>query len=263
MLLVADIRSKNGKGHAVLATRPLFMSATAYSPTRVQYNQQQISMEFRLVYDGQLRSGQGGGSSANKHEIRKAIHQQLAKLWEAVPDLKMRSSPHSILNAPPAKGIAGHAGHSVTMAAAIERPSLWETLGSQFRGCDYRFVPLVSNHLKLTCSLDILLLWQDRIVPVGPAGDIDNRLKTLFDALQIPQSCSDVDPPTERDEFLFVLLENDNLITDVRVTTDRMLTPYVRTPGQGASHPENFVRLVINVKVQPSIVGFENLAFLS
>jgi hypothetical protein len=106
-------------------------------------------------------------------------------------------------------------------------------------------------------------LWQDRIVPVGPAGDIDNRLKTLFDALQIPQSCSDVDPPAERDGYLFVLLENDNLITDVRVTTDRLLTPHVPTPGQGASHPENFVRLVINVKVQPSIVGFENLAFLS
>src|SRR4051812_20597719 len=115
-------------------------------------------MEFRLLYDGQLRSGQGGGSSANKHEIRKAIHLQLAKLWDAVPDLKMRSSPHSILNAPSAKGIAGHVGHSVTMAAATPRPSLWETLGGQFRRCDYRFVPLVSNHLKLTCSLDILLL---------------------------------------------------------------------------------------------------------
>jgi hypothetical protein len=219
-------------------------------------------MEFRLVYDGQLRSGQGGGSSANKHEIRKAIHQQLAQLWEAIPDLKMRSSPHSVLRAPAAEGMAGQLGYKVTMAAAIQQPSLWETLGGRFQRCDYRFVPLVSNHLKLTCSLDILLLWRDRIVPVGPAGDIDNRLKTLFDALQIPQSCSDVDPPTGKDEYLFVLLENDNLITDVRVTTDRMLTPYVQTPGQGASHPENLVRLVINVKVQPSVVDFENVAFL-
>lgn len=220
-------------------------------------------MEFRLVYDGQLRSGQGGGASGNKHEIRKAVHQQLAQLWEVTPNLKMRSVAHSILSAPPAEGTAGQVGHTVTMAAAIQRPSIWETLGTQFRQCGYRFVPLVSNHLKLTCSLDVLLLWRDRIMPVGPAGDIDNRLKTLFDALQIPQSCTDVDQPTAIDEYLFVLLENDNLITDVRVTTDRMLTPYVLTPGQGASHPENYVRLVINVKVQPSIVGFDNVAFLS
>src|ERR1019366_5564837 len=99
--------------------------------------------------------------------------------------------------------------------------------------------------------------------PVGPTGDIDNRLKTLFVALQIPQSCSDIDPPAQNDEYLLVLLENDNLITDVRVTTDRLLTPYVATPGSGPSHPENVVHLVINVKVHPDIVLFENVAFLS
>jgi len=58
-------------------------------------------------------------------------------------------------------------------------------------------------------------------------------------------------------------LENDNLITDVRVATDRLLTPFAPTPGPGASHPENHVHLVINVKVHPSVVIFDNLGFLS
>ena len=224
---------------------------------------EEVCMEFRLIYDGPLRSGQASGISADKHAIRKDIHQQLKQLWEVNPDLKMRSEPHSILNAPKAEGVPGQTGYQVTTAAAIQRPSLWETLGNEFRRCNYRFVPLVSNHLRLTCSLDVLLLWRDKIVPIGPTGDIDNRLKTLFDALQVPQSCSDVDPPAQNDDFLFVLLEDDNLITDVRVTTDRLLTPYVATPGPGASHPENVVHLVINVKVHPGIVLFDNVAFLS
>lgn len=220
-------------------------------------------MEFRLVYEGQLKSGQSGGISANKHAIRKAIHEQLKQLWESDPDLKQRSQPHSILTAPPAEGTPGVVGYKVTMAAALQQPSLVETLGSNFHKCGYRFVPLVSNRLQLNCSLDILLLWRDRVVPVGPTGDIDNRLKTLFDALQIPQDCTDVDPPVQKDEFLFVLLENDDLITDVRVATDRLLTTFSPTSGPGASHPENYVHLVLNVKVQPSIVRFDNVAFLS
>jgi hypothetical protein len=220
-------------------------------------------MEFRLIYDGPLKSGQGKGLTGDKHAIRKAIHQQLVQLWEVIPDLKMRSEAHSILSAPPTKGVPGQVGFRVTMAAATRRDSLWETLGNEWRRCDYRCVPLVSNHLRLTCSLYILLLWRDRVNPIGTSGDIDNRLKTLFDALQIPQGCTDVEPPSQKDEYLFCLLENDNLITDVRVTTDRLLTPFSPNPGPGASHPENHVHLVINVKVHPGTVLFDNFAFLS
>lgn len=225
--------------------------------------QGEAGMEFRLLYDGPLKSAQKGGTSGEKHAIRKAFHEQLRQLWEVNPDLKERSKPHSILSAPPARGTPGQTGHTITMAAATPRPSLIETLGNDFRRCGYRFVPLVNNHLRLTCDLDILLLWRDRLVPVGPTGDIDNRLKTLFDALQIPQACADVDAPTQNDEFLFVLLEDDNLITDVRVTTDRLLTTYVAAPGSGASHPENVVHLVLTVRVHPSVVLYGNLAFLS
>lgn len=150
-------------------------------------------MEFQLIYEGPLRSAQQGGKSEDEHKIRKAVHHQLKQLWVVTPDLKMRSGPHSILEAPDAQVFGGT--KTITTAASLPRESLWETLGTEWKRCDYRCIPLVNNHLKLTCSLDISLLWRDRIVPIGPSGDIDNRLKTLFDALQIPQSCTNVDPP--------------------------------------------------------------------
>jgi hypothetical protein len=120
-------------------------------------------VEFRLIYEGPLKaagSGKGGTRSAEKHEIRKVLHQQLACLWRAIPDLQRRTKEHSILNAPPAK-INPLGARTVTMAAALLQGSLLETLGKKFDRCGYRFVPLVSNHLKLSCGLEILFLRRD------------------------------------------------------------------------------------------------------
>jgi hypothetical protein len=63
---------------------------------------------------------------------------------------------------------------------------------------------------------------------VANGGDIDNRLKVLLDGLRMPKSVSelggiDIDP-TEENPF-FVLLEDDQLITRISVTTDTLLTP--------------------------------------
>jgi hypothetical protein len=151
------------------------------------------------------------------------------------------------------------------MAAATLRESLWKTLGNNFDRCGYKFVPLVSSHLGLTCGLDILLLQKDKAAPIGQTGDIDNRLKTLFDALQVPQNCSEIEGDKEaaEDPYFFCLTENDSLITDVRVTVDKWLAPYTPPKGPGASHPENFVHLVITVKVRPSVFSYENLAFVT
>jgi hypothetical protein len=226
-------------------------------------------MEFRLLFTGSMKSGQGRGVAEEKHAIRKSIHKQLAKLWQTVPDLKMRSEAHSILSAPPARGTPGQVGFTVTMAAATHRESLWKTLGDNFDRCGYKFVPLISKQLKLTCGLDVLLLQRDGASLLRRAvggTDIDNRLKTLFDALQIPPNCQEIPAGAkEADEepYFFCLVEDDCLVTDVRVTTDRWLAPYSPPPGPGAAHPENFVHAVITVRVRPSVFSFENLAFVT
>jgi hypothetical protein len=220
-------------------------------------------MEFRLVYEGSLKSGQSTGIVEEKHAIRKAIHKQLAQLWEVIPDLKMRSAEHSILSVTPAQ--RGPIGHTITTAAATPRDSLWEKLGNKFNKCGFKFVPLVGTDLQLTCGLDILILQKDKATPIGKKGDIDNRLKTLFDALQVPVNCEELPPgvvkAADEDPYFFCLTEEDCLITDVRVAVDKWLAPYIPPVGPGASHPENFVHLVMTVKVRPSVFSYENLAF--
>jgi hypothetical protein len=55
--------------------------------------------------------------------------------------------------------------------------------------------------------------------------DIDNRIKTLFDALKMPD---EGDVPDEPDEpvppVMYSLLESDSLIIEEAVETDRLLT---------------------------------------
>ncbi len=217
-------------------------------------------MDFRLVYEGQLKAagaGKGGGRVSEKHAIRKVIHKQPKRLWESVPKLKARTIEHSILNPGSRTRLMGTERH--TLPGAEFRESLLEMLGTKFNRCDYTFVSLVSNHLNLSCGLEILFLRRDMpgIPLIRSGGDIDNRLKVLFDALRVPADCGELgDAVKEADEdpYFFCLLEDDALITEVAVTTDFLLSPYV-------PNGENDVQLIIKAKVRPSDFSFENLAF--
>ncbi len=162
-------------------------------------------MEFHLIYRGSLpAAGQGGGKTRTKekHEIRKVFHKQLASLWNTQPFLKEH----------PKKGFSG-----------------------RYERCGYRFLPLISQWFSVSCALDILFLRRDgpgSIIHSG--GDIDNRIKVLFDALRIPQTCDEVcgDSPTQEEDPFFCLLEDDKLISKVQVETNWLLTP----PEQGGVH---------------------------
>ena len=59
----------------------------------------------------------------------------------------------------------------------------------------------------------------------GTGGDIDNRMKTLFDALTKPQSnqIPQGDAPQPDEDPFFCLLQDDGLITGMSVVTDRLL----------------------------------------
>jgi hypothetical protein len=48
------------------------------------------------------------------------------------------------------------------------------------------FAPLVTDKLHLICDLKVTMLRPGEPGGVISVGDIDNRLKTLFDALSIP-----------------------------------------------------------------------------
>ena len=158
-------------------------------------------MEFRLIYRGPLPAqGTSGSRLEEKHAIRRQIHVQMRELWRGHPYL----SPY-----------------------IDEKSSSFDHLGSKFEHCGYLFLPLVSKERGIACSLDILFLRRDNpgnLIVSG--GDIDNRLKVLFDGLRMPteQELKNL-PPQEGEHPFFCLLEDDALITDVRITTDRLLLP--------------------------------------
>jgi hypothetical protein len=79
----------------------------------------------------------------------------------------------------------------------------------------------VRDSLALRCGLKILFLRKEPPGRVYQGGDIDNRLKTLFDSLSVPNRDQAVDERS--DEPIHCLLENDALITRIDVDTQRWL----------------------------------------
>jgi hypothetical protein len=193
-------------------------------------------MEFRLLYQGRLPAqSQSNTRPREKHAIRKVLHLQLMNQWNAHAGLRV------YVRSP---GIAGDA----------RNPSMIHVLANGYEKCGFRFLPLVNERFgTVACALDILFLRRDQPGDlVRDGGDIDNRIKVLFDALKVPSHCEELGGavPEDGEDPLFCLLEDDKLITEVKITTDRLLTPL------RDDESVNDVHLVINVrtvKLGPSV----------
>lgn len=184
-------------------------------------------MEFRLVYEGPLLAQ--GAKAAHKWEIRRALHPQLARLWQekplvgAAPKLlgsTMSRSPDSIV---------------------IERDGL-------------HFAPLVNQRLNLYAEVSVLLMRQQQHGALfTEGGDIDNRLKTLLDALRLPRGANEARAGEARNgdpELFFVLMEDDALITKVSVETAQLLRPA----------PPDHVLAIVGVHVKKTMLTAANMA---
>jgi len=188
-------------------------------------------MEFRLVYEGSLKaSGNSARHVKDKHAIRRQFHRQLSNLYDN----------HYYLSKLKANSM------NIRVEGVDVKTSFVEQQAQRFSRCGYRFVPLVQKYQSLICGLDILFLRRENpgdLILQG--GDIDNRIKTLLDALRIPDDCNEVDgSPQEGEDPFFCLLENDSLVTELNVVTDRLLAPL-----KDGQH-QNEVVLVIKVKVK-------------
>jgi hypothetical protein len=109
----------------------------------------------------------------------------------------------------------------------------------------FKFLPLVTQAMDARCSLDIVLL-RPQNGKLMKGGDIDNKLKTLFDALRMPDSPQEFAgiTPGLGEDPLFVLLQDDSLITEVKVSTDNLLLlPNKREGGLNDAHAVIHVRL--------------------
>ncbi len=162
-------------------------------------------MEFTLYYRGELKSN---GSPVEKQYIRRTLHPQLKHLWDLEPlraykDWLSRSERRGRTN--------------------VNKLCLLEDIGA------FTFAPLISSKIFLCVEINITLL---RPEPPGAiiiqSGDIDNRLKTLFDALSMPSHSNQIPPddlPGENETPMYCLLEDDRLISSIEVRTDRLLEP--------------------------------------
>ncbi len=189
-------------------------------------------MEFRLVYQGPLPASNGGKSRVKeKHAIRCELHKQLKGYWRIHPELRDRQSSEE------------YAPHN---PGFIDQEITRYQVGTQF------FLPLLTERRGLACALDILFLRRDAPGKVVTnQGDIDNRLKTLFDALRVPQNSDEIPrdwSPEEAEKPLYCLLDDDGIITTVKVTTDRLLTPM-----QGDESAGN---VLLVIRVQAIITNF-------
>ena len=205
-------------------------------------------MEFRLTYQGPLyaeqterKQGQRDNRASHKHDIRKAFHHQLKRLWDVTPFLE-ESGPRIRIS--PEK----HAeSHDIN------------TLSNKHQLLGFQFVPLITRDIQLLCGLDVLFLRPDTPGKLW-AGDIDNRIKTLIDALRIPKlnelnsDPNNIISPGSDEMPFFCLLEEDQLITKLSVETDQLLE-FV-TPGNLSD-----VRLVITVRVRPYAMHPGNMEF--
>jgi len=167
-------------------------------------------VEFILTYEGPLASN---GRPDQKNEIRRALHPQLKDLWScsrALDHLRTTGEDSNLL-----RTIDGH-----------------------------DFIAIVHSFFDFRAKLDILILRPEQpggIVVAG--GDIDNRPKTLFDALACPRGVRDLPKnwiPEPDETPLHCLLEDDGFISRVNVRTSQLLNPPDPT----------HVKLIIEVEVQ-------------
>lgn len=206
-------------------------------------------MEFRLTYAGPLYAtqrdpmpGKPPKHTENRHDIRRAMHLQLKRLWRESKTLSGTRVDAEVITDVETVAICNEAAE----------------LAKKHAHYGFNFVPLVTEELDLMCSLDILFLRPDRPGGAVWGGDIDNRLKTLLDALRIPEAGENYSSrmPTEDEKPFYCLMEDDRLLTRVSVDTDRLLEPI-----DGHYKAED-ARLVLTVKIQPYNAVMGNLHFV-
>lgn len=208
-------------------------------------------MEFRLTYEGLLFGASRKDSRAkHKHEIRRVFHKQLKRLFYLHPAFSnLQPTSQEEVNE---LGVEGGAYNR------IQHDKEYRSRLVEFERNGYRFFPLATHKWSLMCSVKILFLRPDTPGGVIQSGDIDNRMKTIFDALKMPGSKSELggyDVPGEDEDPFFCLLEDDSLISEASIETDTLLQP------TGAAWDKNDARLVITIGLSPYRKIWGNIGF--
>jgi hypothetical protein len=205
-------------------------------------------VDIVLVYRDELAVN---GNAALKHKIRLNFSRQLQHLWENEQVLR------DVM------------GNQAFVPAVLERTRIELTqphLGPKYaharvQAFGYRLLPLLTRFNGLVCHLDIEFLRREEPGRIFQRADIDARLKTLLDALRMPQCPQEVpdDMQGQNNEYLYCLMEDDSLVTKVTIDTQRLRTPKDR------EEPNNYaeIRVKALLKIQRphhmTEVGYQSL----
>ena len=158
-------------------------------------------MEFCLHYYGKLKSRD---NATGKHAIRCALHEQVKSLCAS-------------------EQFANTFKEDIEGTRKSEENSMFIEHGEK------RYWFLISEYLATVVDLNITILVPHevgRIIQNG--GDIDNRVKTLFDALRVPAAASEV-PSSDSFDYgsggMYCLLQDDRLINRVSIRSYRDHAP--------------------------------------
>jgi len=205
-------------------------------------------MRFRLTYDGILRATNRDPLeekpdllAVHKHTIRAQFHEQLKQHWQTDKFLS-------------AYRVRADDGTRIPYS---------ESVAQEYENRGFRFVPLVRDEMSLLCSLSILFLRRDPPGSLVSAGDLDNRIKTVIDALRIPQKPNEfmgkdrkpITPEAGQDPF-YCLMEDDKQVSHLSVETDMLLDPPTDDEKDKAR-----VKLIITVELRPYYVTMDNMSF--
>ncbi|MQA64336.1 MAG: hypothetical protein GEU76_00300 [Alphaproteobacteria bacterium] len=211
-------------------------------------------MDLTLRYRGPLRSNAG---PVDKQKIRLELHDQLRAFWAEDRRLKEHFAEWKTLQ------VAARRGQHFEVKRPVVgiRNFYW-----RYPLQGYNFVPLITHVHELHCHLQIRLY--RKIGPGGilfVGGDLDNRLKTLLDALQVPIYEQDVPENENQSESpedwppVFCLLDDDSAVTKLSIESIKLLTP---VPAE-LEQPGNYVEMEIDVRIVPAtaITGSLDMLF--
>jgi hypothetical protein len=206
-------------------------------------------MKFTLIYDGELPASANSPKPEAASHIRNELHHQLVDLWDShiilrelantarAPIIRHMREPARNEVRPPWKlpdytgPVSPMESGQIDLCAAIDVPNVGH------------YIPLVRHSLCLACAVDILFLrHEEPFNLMRQGGDLDGRIKTLFDGLKMPNPKDKYVGLKPAADPLYVVLEDDALISDISIRSGRLL-------GNRAKD-KHAVRLTIDVTIK-------------
>jgi len=195
-------------------------------------------MKFKLIYYGELLINPKRRTH-HLHDIRSVLSPQLKRLTEISPYTEIRDK----LNAR-GKGMREVGG--------------------------VKFFPIITPELDLLAEIDVQIMHPE--ILDTPHADIDNRMKTLLDALKRPQNENEVAEATadavrgKKDNIIYTLLDDDHLVTRLTINTSHLLAEpcggLLRAKKKKSGAFDHRLLLIISVNIRASRGTIDNLCVI-